>query len=208
MKRKSERTDVLIQRYERMFEEDPSSGCFIHLARLLIKKGNIKKAIEVLNKGLLHNKNNVTGRFILAKLYYDLWMIEQAKKHFEKVLKLSPDNLGAVRYLKDIYLSEGEYDTALRIVKNLLEYFPYNEEITEMLNDIEKEKKNRDSSSFSIDSDVLSVATGTDRKDPFPTTTLADIYLRQGYYAESARLYEKMLHKGLEREKKKINKRK
>ena len=70
------------EKYARILTQDPSSVAFIFLAQVLYKQGKIDKAINVLINGLKYNKKSVTGRFLLGKIYYDRWLIEQAKREF------------------------------------------------------------------------------------------------------------------------------
>ncbi|MCZ6685883.1 MAG: tetratricopeptide repeat protein, partial [Candidatus Dadabacteria bacterium] len=89
----------LEKKYEDILSEDPESNTFSLLANVLYRQGKTDKAIGVLIRGLGYNKNNVTARFLLGKIYYERWMINQAKKEMEKVLQYSPQNLEAAKLL-------------------------------------------------------------------------------------------------------------
>ncbi len=108
---------VLEQKYEEILSAEPKSNAFCQLADVLCKQGKVDKAIGVLIRGLGHNKNNVTARFLLGKIYYDRWLIEQAKKEMERVLELTPDNLQAARLLSQIYKSEDRFSRALETLE-------------------------------------------------------------------------------------------
>lgn len=107
----------LEQKYEEVLTNDPESNTFCLLADIQYKLGKIDKATGVLIRGLGYNKNNATARFLLGKIYYDRWLIEQAKKEMKKVLELSPDNLQAAKLLSEIYKSEDNFNKALEILE-------------------------------------------------------------------------------------------
>jgi len=88
------------EKYARILSQDPSSVTFIFLAQVLHKQGKVDKAIKVLINGLKYNRNSVTGRFLLGKIYYDRWLIEQAKREFHAVIGLAPDNLDVQAYVR------------------------------------------------------------------------------------------------------------
>lgn len=189
---------ALEEKYEKILEKDPQSNTFVLLAEVLIKRKKLRRAIEVLNKGLSFNRSNITARFLLGRIYFDNWMIDQAKKHFEYVLSISPDNLATVNYLVQIYKSEDKPEKALKISRNALFYFPGNADILEMINSLqselnEKEKKWRNDTIKDGKNEYPAETKTND--ESIISETLADLYMAQGYYRESIALYEKLQEK-------------
>jgi tetratricopeptide (TPR) repeat protein len=125
------------EKYERILSQDPSSVAFIFLAQVLHKQGKVDKAIKVLINGLKHNRDSVTGRFLLGKIYYDRWLIEQAKREFRAVVELAPDNLAACKMLVQIHKSEEAYGKALELLQTAAAYHPHDTSITRELEEIE-----------------------------------------------------------------------
>ncbi len=107
----------LERKYEEILSEHPESKSFSLLAQILYNQGKTDKAIGVLIRGLGYNKNNVTARFLLGKIYYERWMIDQARKEMEKVLENAPDNLEAAKLLSQIYRSEDKLEKALETLR-------------------------------------------------------------------------------------------
>ena len=66
----SEYLNKLEEKYSRKLNDDPTSSCFVLLAEILIKKKKTDEALRVLVNGLKHNKHNITGRFLLGKIYF------------------------------------------------------------------------------------------------------------------------------------------
>src|SRR5271167_1940595 len=125
------------EKYARILLKDPSSVAFIFLAQVLHKRGKVDKAINVLINGLRYNKKSVTGRFLLGKIYYDRWLIEQAKREFRTVVQLAPDNLAACKMLAQIYKSEEAFEKSLEMLKTASAYHPHDETIHSEMKEIE-----------------------------------------------------------------------
>ena len=193
------------EKYARILSEDPSSVTFIFLAQVLHKQGKVDKAIKVLINGLKYNRNSVTGRFLLGKIYYDRWLIEQAKREFNAVIELAPDNLAACKMLVQIHKSEEAYGKALALLKTSSTYHPNDAsiacelmEIEALLSSAEKKEKDflnaRDSIRKTFDGksteELESAVKQHDRE--LVTETIADIYIAQGLYEKACGVLEKL----------------
>lgn len=97
-----------IERYRAMLERDPSSSVFAPLAESLRRGGFLDEAMTVCVEGLQKYPNHVSGKVALGRIYYDKGMLQEAKKEFEEVVKISPDNILASRILKEINDKTGE----------------------------------------------------------------------------------------------------
>lgn len=193
------------EKYARILTQDPSSVAFIFLAQVLYKQGKIDKAINVLINGLKYNKKSVTGRFLLGKIYYDRWLIEQAKREFRTVVELAPDNLAACKMLVQILKSEEAYDKALELLRTASAYHTHDASIMSELREIEdslaraknKEKEfqfARESIKTALESkssEELESSVGKYEKELY-TETIADIYIAQGLYEKACVILEKV----------------
>jgi tetratricopeptide (TPR) repeat protein len=194
------------EKYARVLAEDPSSVAFIFLAQVLYKQGKVDKAIKVLINGLRYNKKSVTGRFLLGKIYYDRWLIEQAKREFQAVVELAPDNLAACKMLVQIHRSEEAYGKALEILKTAAAYHPHDgsiaseaKEIEAALTAAEKKEKEFQSAREGIKSALESksvdeLESGLKKhEEGLFTETIADIYISQGLHERACCVLEKVL---------------
>ncbi len=194
------------EKYARILTEDPSSVAFIFLAQVLYKQGKVDKAINVLINGLKYNKKSVTGRFLLGKIYYDRWLIEQAKREFRTVVELAPDNLAACKMLVQILKSEEAYDKALEVLRTASAYHTHDASIMSELREIEaslsqakiKEKEfqfARESIKTALESksveDLESSVVKYEKE--LLTETIADIYIAQGLHEKACIVLEKVL---------------
>ena len=188
-------SDKTIKKYEEILKNDPASPTFVFLAQKLYIQNELERAIGVLINGLRYNKNNITGRFLLGKLYYERWMIEPAKKELEAVFELAPDNLAAGKMLVEIYRSEENYEKALEVLRFVSEFHPGDGSIRSRLDELEGELSTRPPSPWENFSAPLP---GKNKGDLEPgtelvTETMADIYIKQGDYDKGLSVLEKIL---------------
>ncbi|OGE18565.1 MAG: hypothetical protein A3J42_04690 [Candidatus Dadabacteria bacterium RIFCSPHIGHO2_12_FULL_53_21] len=196
------------EKYARILTQDPSSVAFIFLAQVLYKQGKIDKAINVLINGLKYNKKSVTGRFLLGKIYYDRWLIERAKREFQTVVELAPDNLAACKMLVQILKSEEAYGKALELLRTASAYHTHDVSIMSELREIEaslslakiKEKEfqfAREGIKTALESksveDLESSVVKYEKE--LLTETIADIYTAQGLYEKACKVLEAMFEK-------------
>jgi tetratricopeptide (TPR) repeat protein len=194
------------EKYARILSQDPSSVAFIFLAQVLHKQGKVDKAINVLINGLRYNKKSVTGRFLLGKIYYDRWLIEQAKREFQTVVQLAPDNLAACKMLAQIYKSEEAFEKALEILRTASSYHPHDEtihsdmrDITDSLSMVKKRENEfrlaRENIKTALDSKSIEELEKSIKKydKELYTETVADIYFDQGLYDKSLSVLEAIL---------------
>ena len=55
---------------------------------------------------------NFTGRLILERIYYDVWMMDAATREIEEVIKCFPDSLAGNEIVAQIYRSKGNLEKA------------------------------------------------------------------------------------------------
>lgn len=207
-KQSQEDLQMFAEKYEKVLADDPSSVAFIFLAQVLYKQGKVDKAINVLVNGLRYNKKSVTGRFLLGKIYYDRWMIEQARREFRTVVELAPDNLAAARMLVEIYVSEESFGKAIEVLKTARMYHPHDEAIAADIQKLEellgkkgvkeaefRAAKDRIQSSLGArtDAELADAAKGGDAE--IATLTMAGLYIDQGLFENACKVLEKILER-------------
>ncbi|MCK5710224.1 MAG: tetratricopeptide repeat protein [Deltaproteobacteria bacterium] len=190
----------LEKKYEHILSEDPESNTFSLLANVLYRQGKTDKAIGVLIRGLGYNKNNVTARFLLGKIYYERWMIDQARKEMEKVLENAPDNLEAAKLLSQIYRSEDKLEKALETLGVAYSFHSTEENV---LHEIEKIKNEISKMRGQLSKQVFETPAGSRRimkieigdsannKEVY-TETMANLYIEQGQFDKARNILEKI----------------
>ncbi len=190
----------LERKYEEILSEDPESKSFSLLAQILYKQGKTDKAIGVLIRGLGYNKNNITARFLLGKIYYEMWMIDQAGKEMEKVLENAPDNLEAAQLLSQIYRSEDKLEKALETLSAAYSFHGTEEsvlrEMEEIRNEISKMEARLSKKVFETPPGSRKIAEikfddSANNNEVF-TETMANLYIEQGQYDKAKNILEKI----------------
>ena len=195
----SEYLESLELKYNNQLQKDPSSNCFVLLAEVLIKLKKSDNALKVLVNGLMHNKHNTTARFLLGKIYFERWLIDSAKKEFEKVIKIAPDNIAVSKILLQIYSSEGNDKRFSEISDSLVFYHPDNQDLMDFIEDLKSGQQALDLRDVVDEqSDFRSSVINSDSpagggEQEIVSSTLADLYYEQGHYSDSLEIYNKLL---------------
>lgn len=195
------------KKYENILSKDPESNTFSLLANVLYRQGKTDKAIGVLIRGLGYNKNNVTARFLLGKIYYERWMINQAKKEMEKVLQYSPQNLEAAKLLSQIYRSEDKWDKALQTLSVAYSFHSSDENVVVEMKEIKKEISKKEAK---LSKQVFETPSGSrkikgmeiddsSKNEEVYTETMANLYIEQGQYDKAREVLEKIFTNETER---------
>lgn len=191
---------VLEQKYEEILSANPSSNAFCQLADVLCKQGKVDKATGVLIRGLSHNKNNVTARFMLGKIYYDRWLIEQAKKEMEIVLEITPDNIEAAKLLSQIYKSEEKLDKALGTLEGAYVFHRDDSGLADEIDQIRNliAEKDQELSSQAFETPIASrkihevnIDDSITNSEVY-TETMFNLYLEQGQYDQARKIIDKV----------------
>jgi len=77
-------------RYFRTWQKNPLSIVFIPLAQICREKGHLQEAQEICEKGLSHHPHSVSGRLMLARIYFDMDKMKEARGVLEEILKELP----------------------------------------------------------------------------------------------------------------------
>jgi tetratricopeptide (TPR) repeat protein len=165
---------ILIER----FEKAPESRLFAPLADCYRKRGDIERAVEILEKGLERFPLYASARVILGKCFYDTGATERAKAEFTRVLEVDPENLVALKFMGDISLAVDRRDEAAEYFRKIVAIDPTNEEATGALKEME---------SVFVGPPIDLGAERTSREQSpreLATITLAGIYAAQGYYGK------------------------
>jgi len=126
-----------IEKLKEKFDKDPNSKLFLPLAEEYRKEGMLEEAIDVLQKGLEKHVSYTSARVLLGKTFLEKGMLDEARKEFESVIKIVPDNLFAHKKLAELYRDTGETALAIKAFKIILKLNPMDEESINNLKNIE-----------------------------------------------------------------------
>ena len=74
----------MVERYEQVLQQDPSSAIFVELAKVLLEQGEAARTIEVCEKGISHHPQSVIGHVLWGKALLHLGKPVQAMEQFER----------------------------------------------------------------------------------------------------------------------------
>lgn len=103
-----------IDELRRRVQKDPTSIAFAQLAEEYRRVGAFQEAVSVALAGLAHHPSYLSARVTLGRALMELGQFGDARKELEAVIKVAPDNLGAIRALAEIHqrrvASRGAFD--------------------------------------------------------------------------------------------------
>ena len=108
-----------------IFEKNPGSVTFAHLAAKLIEEGDYQKAIEICQSGLEKHSRYAFGYFVLGNAFYHVKNYTDAKRELEKALAYDSNNPKAWEILSAIneILNLGEDAKESNIQAYLIDFF-------------------------------------------------------------------------------------
>ncbi len=101
-----------IKRYEDILGRDAGSYCFAPLSELYRRVGLLDDAIGTARKGIELHPEYVGGYMALGRACFEKGEKAESRQAFEKVVRVTPDNLMAQKLLSQLYLDAGETDKA------------------------------------------------------------------------------------------------
>jgi tetratricopeptide (TPR) repeat protein len=109
-----------LERYQKLWDADPSSRVFAPLAEGYRRTGNIQRALQTCRQGLNLHPTFAGGWLQLAKIYIDRKEPEKAIEALKKAVALAPENIQAHNLLADLFLSLRQPKEALKSFKMIL----------------------------------------------------------------------------------------
>jgi tetratricopeptide (TPR) repeat protein len=127
----------VVERYQKLYAEDPNSQVFAPLAEAYRKMGLLKEALEVARDGVSKHPQFAGGRVALARAFYAHEKWDDAIAEFKKVIEISPENVLAHTLLAECHLRLKRPKEALRCYKMLLFLNPENERAQKAIQKLE-----------------------------------------------------------------------
>lgn len=103
-----------LERYLRVYQENPDSRVFAPLADLYRRLGRLSEAEEICRDGIDRNPYYAGGRVALAHVLLDAGRFDEALKEADTVVTYYPDNLLARKLLIRVLAGLGQESRARR----------------------------------------------------------------------------------------------
>ncbi|WP_342380168.1 tetratricopeptide repeat protein [Myxococcus stipitatus] len=114
----------MVERYEQLLRQDPTSSVFVELAKALLEKGDSARAIEVCEQGISHHPSSTVGRVLWGKALIQLGRPAQAMEQFDKAIAIEKDNPYAYNLIGEVLLQRGLYRSALPLLRKAVALQP------------------------------------------------------------------------------------
>lgn len=149
-------------------------------------QGKIEEAIKICTLGLHKRPDNIKGRFVLGRCYFDKGLFKEAKVELERVKEEIEGCLLVYKLLSLVYLQEKEVERALEALRKALLWPEAEEKSVKGLTPLEIniwQKK------------IEPLISSPQPKAPetFHTETMAQIYLKQGRKEKALEIYRELL---------------
>ena len=107
----------MVERYEQLLLQDPSSAVFVELAKVLLEKGEHSRAMEVCEQGLGHHPQSVIGRVLWGKALLHQGKPAQAMEQFDQAIAVDKENAHAYNLIGEVLVQRGLFRSALPILR-------------------------------------------------------------------------------------------
>ncbi|GAB4170383.1 MAG: hypothetical protein Tsb0017_13450 [Geothermobacteraceae bacterium] len=186
--------------YTEILAKDPRSTVFVSLAEAYRQLGMLDDALEILDKGIVHLPRFVPGYVARGRILAQKGQLADATVAFEQALAIESDNLPAIKGLARVRYRQGYTDKARALLEKGRSIKPDDPVIIKMLASLggdAAETAEPISSEAAREAEPQSeheVESGGEQP-AILTSTLAELYVRQGLLHDAARVYREILRR-------------
>jgi tetratricopeptide (TPR) repeat protein len=101
-----------IRRWSDELARDPSSLVFLQLSEALRKQGQLEVAFKIAVRGLERHQQSPDAHDLVARIAVDRKDFDRAASEWETVLRISPENIGAMKGLGYVRFQQGRFEDA------------------------------------------------------------------------------------------------
>ncbi len=105
-----------------LLEESVDSKRLSLKARILIAKGEVEKAKDLLRSYLAENEREIGLRVFLAQILFDQKNFEEAKAQYQRALELRPNDGSLLLSLAIVFLQQGNDESAEKIFQRMIRW--------------------------------------------------------------------------------------
>lgn len=208
----------IIAQLEARLSARPNSPLFARLAVALLEQGEVYRAIDLCEKGLEEYPGYTTGYLVAAQCYYAIGQMAEAERSLRYILKHHTRHMGALRFLEEIKESKNKglfspaghaqaFETYAENMRIELAGSENTRDIDDLLAEGSDSQNSIEALAASLEGAKITPppsespsyqnpSTSANAKPHNPsiaTVTLADIFEKQGQYAEAIATYQKLI---------------
>ncbi len=122
-----------IAKCEKILEANPNSQIFAALADAYRKKGDLDKAFRICQNGLRIHPSYGSAHVVMAKINLDRGLYDWAEIEANKAMEIDGKTRSIELLLAEIYIYKGEFNAAIKLLKELNEADPDHPQIKKLL---------------------------------------------------------------------------
>ena len=175
--------------YKKALAQDPKSMVFVPLADCYQRCGMLDDALETALKGTWELPDYTPGFVAVGRIYALRQAPEKAIEFFRKAIDLDPSSLDAYKGLARIYREQGDIDAAVKLLTNAVFLFPGEPSLKLMLESLTP------AVSTSSVTQIPPRSAQDAGSKTITTATIAEIYIKQGFYGKALDVYRELYAK-------------
>jgi len=176
--------------YIEILAKDPRSTVFVPLAETYRQLGLLDDALEVASRGAQVLPRFSPGYTVLGRIQAQRGDLAAAVTAFEKALLLDPENLTSLKGLAKVRMRRGERTQAEQLLQRATALKPDDSVAQKMLAALGSAPLAAPEPPPSGDGETETL---TAEGDPISTATIAEIYIRQGFFGRAQKVYRDLL---------------
>ena len=122
-----------IAKLEKALRRDPDSPRFARLADRYLKRGRVKRALELCQKGCEDFPDYATGFIVLSKCYEKQGALEEAREALSQALRLDPENPSGYKRLAHLFEQLGVVPLVLQSLRQAAYLDPFDASLAERI---------------------------------------------------------------------------
>ena len=182
-----------IAAYTEILVKDPGSTIFVSLAETYRKMGMFDDARQIISKGLDLHPDFSPAHIVLARVLCQKEDFEGSVAAFEKALELDSESLAALVGYARVRILLGQEDRARDILLRARSLSPADPVINKLLLSLPEEPPASQPVSEEVGAEEeIEEKTQAVEPSPLLSSTLAELYLKQGLKEEALNIYRKL----------------
>lgn len=173
--------------YLEILGKDPRSTVFVPLSDAYRRLGMLDDALSLAQRGVRTLPWFGPGFVALGRVQMQQGDLEDALHSFRKALELDEDSIAAMHSLVRLHLLRGEKDQAVALLERTVQLEPEQLVFSNLLRSLRP--AGAEAAACSEDSGAAAEPAAA----PIATTTLAELYVRQGHFQRALDIYQQLL---------------
>ena len=117
-------------------DENPASMLYARLAERYLRIHEVERAVEFAEKSVVLHPDYPTGRFVLAKCFFERKQYDEAHKNLREALSIDPDYISALDLQSELLRNLGDYEKVESNYNHILEIDPIDDTVHQKISEL------------------------------------------------------------------------